>query len=119
MIIPEQQVSPHVRKGKKSGAKKPARTTATPQRQGDRGSSDDVTGERRGVVLRYNDLKARGIVGNWPTLLRWIEREGFPPGFQLAANTRAWFEADVEAWLRSRPTCTSEAEPEGEGEDDA
>jgi len=28
--------------------------------------------------MRFADLKARGIVGNWMTLRRWIERESFP-----------------------------------------
>jgi hypothetical protein len=28
-------------------------------------------------LLRFSDLKTRNIVKNWPTLLRWIEREGF------------------------------------------
>jgi hypothetical protein len=59
--------------------------------------------ERRGVVLRFADLKRRGIVLNWPTLIRWIQHEDFPRGFWLAANSRAWFEVDVESWLASRP----------------
>ena len=45
------------------------------------------------VFLRFADLKARGIVGNWMTLRRWIEREGFPPGVKLGPNTRAWSES--------------------------
>jgi predicted DNA-binding transcriptional regulator AlpA len=57
----------------------------------------------RGTVLRFHDLKARGIVRCWPTLLAWIEHENFPTGFQLGPNSRAWLEADVIAWLRSRP----------------
>jgi predicted DNA-binding transcriptional regulator AlpA len=98
MHIPAEQLSPHVKKG---GGKTPAptRVTTPPQRQDDRGSGDDA--ER---MLRFNDLKRRKIVTNWPTLLRWIEHEGFPPGIQLAVHTRAWFESDVEAWLRSRPS---------------
>jgi len=27
-----------------------------------------------------------GIVKNWMTLKRWIEKEGFPPGKKLAAK---------------------------------
>jgi len=41
-------------------------------------------------------------VSNWPTLLRWIRTEGFPQGILLGANTRAWLESDVLAWLESR-----------------
>jgi predicted DNA-binding transcriptional regulator AlpA len=53
-------------------------------------------------LLRFADLKKRNIVTNRPTLHRWIEREGFPPGMMLGENTRAWREADIEAWLASR-----------------
>ena len=56
------------------------------------------------VLLRFRDLKERGIVNNHVTLIRWIRREGFPPGLMLGPNTRVWREADIEAWLDSRPT---------------
>jgi predicted DNA-binding transcriptional regulator AlpA len=56
------------------------------------------------VLLRFRELKARGIVSNHVTLKRWIEKEGFPPGFLLGPNTRVYRESDVEAWLASRPT---------------
>ena len=52
--------------------------------------------------MRFADLKARGIVGNWMTLRRWIEREGFPPRVKLGPNTRAWAEGEIEQWLESR-----------------
>jgi predicted DNA-binding transcriptional regulator AlpA len=55
-------------------------------------------------LLRFRDLKSRGIVSNHVTLKRWIEHEGFPPGLMLGPNTRAWRESEVEAWLDSRPT---------------
>jgi hypothetical protein len=55
-------------------------------------------------LLRFSDLKQRGIVNNHVTLQRWIEREGFPPGIMLGPNTRVWRESDIEAWLESRPT---------------
>ena len=54
-------------------------------------------------LLRFRDLKQRGIVTNHPTLQRWIAREGFPPGMMLGPNTRVWREVDIEAWLASRP----------------
>jgi hypothetical protein len=56
------------------------------------------------VLLRFRDLKDSRIVSNHVTLGRWIAKEGFPPGFMLGPNTRVWREADVEAWLDSRPT---------------
>jgi hypothetical protein len=54
------------------------------------------------VLLRFADLKARGIVNNWLTLKRWIEHQGFPPGIKLGPNSRAWPEGEIEAWLASR-----------------
>ena len=56
------------------------------------------------TLLRYRDLKARGIVNNHMTLKRWIEREGFPRGLMIGPNSRAWHESTVLAWLASRPT---------------
>ena len=46
-------------------------------------------------LLRFADLKARGIVNNWPTLLRWIEKGIFPPGHYIGPNTRVWTEVEV------------------------
>jgi hypothetical protein len=100
MNIPAEQVSPHDKRGKKATPPSIFTTTTPPQRQGDHSNADDAA---RGTVLRFVDLKRRGIVSNWTTLARWIERENFPVGFQLAAHTRAWFESDVERWLTSRP----------------
>lgn len=58
-------------------------------------------------LLRFNDLKSRGIVTNWPTLLRWVESEGFPPGRMLGPNTRAWNEAEIENWIAARPAASN------------
>jgi predicted DNA-binding transcriptional regulator AlpA len=55
-------------------------------------------------LLRFADLKARGVVSNWPTLLRWIEHEGFPEGIRLGPNIRAWREEELAEWLAKRPT---------------
>src|SRR5262249_24072358 len=46
---------------------------------------EDRMGE---VFLRFRDLKARGIVGNWTTLLRRIQHRGFPPGRLLGPKPR-------------------------------
>ena len=64
--------------------------------------SDKAT-QQTPILLRFADLKARGVVQNWPTLLRWIASENFPPGKMLGPNTRAWTDAEVAAWLESRP----------------
>jgi hypothetical protein len=55
------------------------------------------------TLLRFTDLKARGIVNNWVTLLRWIDREGFPPGRKLGPNTRAWTDEEIARWIAERP----------------
>jgi predicted DNA-binding transcriptional regulator AlpA len=53
-------------------------------------------------LLRFRDLQILGIVDNWPTLLRWINEEGFPAGFRLGPNTRAFPDDEVARWLESR-----------------
>jgi predicted DNA-binding transcriptional regulator AlpA len=55
------------------------------------------------VYLRFRDLKARGIVSNWPTLQNRIQKFGFPRGRLIGPNARAWTEEEVEAWINSRP----------------
>jgi predicted DNA-binding transcriptional regulator AlpA len=55
------------------------------------------------ALLRFGDLKNRKIVTNHPTLKRWIQEQGFPPGRLLGPNTRVWTEAEVEGWVNSRP----------------
>jgi predicted DNA-binding transcriptional regulator AlpA len=59
------------------------------------------------LLLRFSDLKARGVVRNWVTLRNWIESQGFPPGRKLGPNTRAWTADEVEAWLAIRPRACS------------
>ena len=55
------------------------------------------------VLLRFADLKARGIIRNWPTLKRWVQTRGFPAGNQLGPNTRVWTEDEIQEWLANRP----------------
>jgi predicted DNA-binding transcriptional regulator AlpA len=56
------------------------------------------------ILLRFADLKARGIVRNWPTLARWIHDQGFPQGKLIGPNTRVWTEDEIAAWLDNRPS---------------
>ena len=60
-------------------------------------------------LLRFSELKERGIARNWPTLLLLIERHGFPSGFYLGANSRVWRESDVAEWIANRPSTRDEA----------
>jgi predicted DNA-binding transcriptional regulator AlpA len=55
-------------------------------------------------LVRFHDLKARGIVRNRVTLQAWIRKQRFPPGRWLGPNTKAWTETEIDEWLRSRPT---------------
>ena len=55
-------------------------------------------------LLRFRDLRERGIINNWPALRYRIDRDGFPPGRMIGPNSRAWTEAEVDAWIKSRPT---------------
>lgn len=68
------------------------------------GPQDATTPRLLPRFVRYRDLVAAGIVANWPTLLRLIAEDGFPPGVMLGRNTRAFPLDEIEAWLRSRPT---------------
>jgi predicted DNA-binding transcriptional regulator AlpA len=60
-------------------------------------------------LLRYDELKARGIVRNRMTLWRWIQKHGFPQAIELGPNSVAWDEAAVDAWLRQRPARSTSA----------
>jgi predicted DNA-binding transcriptional regulator AlpA len=64
-------------------------------------------------LLRFNDLKERGIVGNWPMVRRLIEHQGFPPGIRVGAQSRAWPEAEIDAWLESRRISAPPSKAEG------
>jgi predicted DNA-binding transcriptional regulator AlpA len=55
-------------------------------------------------LLRFRDLKERGIVNNRVTLDSWIDKQGFPRGRMTGPNTRTWEEQEVAAWLAARPT---------------
>lgn len=58
-------------------------------------------------LLRFSDLKGRGIVNNRVTLGRWIKNQNFPPGFLLGANTRVWKESDIDSWLTDRESAAA------------
>jgi len=54
--------------------------------------------------LRFADLKAAGIVNNWPSLKNRIEKFGFPPGRLIGPNSRVWSEQEIADYVASRPT---------------
>jgi predicted DNA-binding transcriptional regulator AlpA len=53
-------------------------------------------------LWRFADLKAAGIVRNWPQLKRMVEGAGFPRGYYLTPQARVWDVAEVEAYLKAR-----------------
>jgi hypothetical protein len=53
-------------------------------------------------VLRFADLKAAGIVTNWPQLRRLVDNHGFPRGYLLTPGCRVWDVEAVEGWKQSR-----------------
>jgi len=55
-------------------------------------------------LYRFADLEKRKIVTSRAQLAKMIERDGFPTGFILTPQTRAWRVEDIERWLASRPT---------------
>jgi predicted DNA-binding transcriptional regulator AlpA len=55
------------------------------------------------ALLRFKNLKERGIVKNHTTLKRWQKERGFPCGRLLGPNIRAWTDDEIERWLASRP----------------
>ena len=65
-----------------------------------------MTGLQPTKLLRFPDLKARGIVNNWVTLMAWTRdpRVAFPPGRWIGPNSKAWSEQEIEQWLARRPT---------------
>jgi hypothetical protein len=65
---------------------------------------DDRGDTRLTTFVRFNDLAGAGIVRNWETLRRLIDKDGFPAGVMLGRNTRAWPLDAVETWLAERPT---------------
>jgi predicted DNA-binding transcriptional regulator AlpA len=93
---------------KRRSLKATAATTASiPERKDDRdpgGAGDDAP--HLPVMVRFRDLKAAGIATSWPTLLRLIREQSFPPGLRLGEHIRAWRLADIEAWLASRSAAT-------------
>jgi hypothetical protein len=94
-----------------------ALSSATPQRHGDRANDDDGdAGDAEARLLlplhcRFADLDAAGIVHNWPTLLRMVDEEDFPPGKMISRNVRAWEVDEVRHWLGTRPTARKVVPP--------
>jgi hypothetical protein len=55
------------------------------------------------ALLRFADLKARGIVHSWPQLKNLQRLHDFPQGKMLSPNVRTWTEEEIDAYYASRP----------------
>ena len=55
-------------------------------------------------LIDYSDLVDRRIFNSRMSLKRAIDDQGFPPGRLITPNRRVWDEAEVAAWVESRPT---------------
>jgi hypothetical protein len=108
MSVPAEQSVEHHYLGRRSTSEnqqpKPSASTSPPRRQGDRSSGDDDAAPRLPVFVRFHDLRAAGIVSNWPQLYNLIDDYGFPGGMMLSPNCRVWNVGDVRAWLDTRPS---------------
>jgi predicted DNA-binding transcriptional regulator AlpA len=64
-------------------------------------------------LLRFDDLKKRGIVSNRPQLQQMISKYGFPPGRRISPNTRVWTDTEVTAFIETAPTERKTIAPSG------
>jgi hypothetical protein len=55
-------------------------------------------------VVRFCNLKERGIVDSRAQLDNLVEKYDFPPGRMISPNARAWTEDEIDLWFASRPT---------------
>jgi len=55
------------------------------------------------MLLRFRDLKDRGVVKSWPQLRRLMDLHGFPRGRLLSPHVRAWTDGEIDAWIAARP----------------
>jgi predicted DNA-binding transcriptional regulator AlpA len=59
-------------------------------------------------ILRFSELKAKGIVPSRTALHRWTLECGFPQPTELGPNSVGWIEDDVLLWLDVRTLTTAE-----------
>ena len=61
-------------------------------------------------LLRFDDLRALGVVRTWQSLNKWIDERGFPPG-RMIGRFRTWTVAELMDWIETQPT--AKIEPRG------
>jgi hypothetical protein len=55
------------------------------------------------VLLSFADLQEMGVIRAHSQLRKLIDHHGFPPGVWLSTRCHRWDQADILAWLKSRP----------------
>jgi len=55
------------------------------------------------TLVRFEDLRQRGIVTTWAGLRHLQLHAGFPLGRLLGPSSRVWSTKEVADWLASRP----------------
>jgi hypothetical protein len=56
------------------------------------------------TLVRFEDLRQRGIVSSWAGLRHLQLHAEFPLGKLLGPSSRAWTTKEIADWLASRPT---------------
>ena len=54
------------------------------------------------LLSKAQVLKKVPVTG--PTLWSWVRQGKFPKPRDISPNKTVWLEADVDAWIRERPT---------------
>lgn len=55
------------------------------------------------TLVRFEDLRQRGIVTTWAGLRHLQVHAGFPLGRLLGPSSRVWTTDEINNWLASRP----------------
>jgi Prophage CP4-57 regulatory protein (AlpA) len=63
------------------------------------------------IYIDYNGLLRKGVFNSRMTLWRAIRDRGFPEGILITPSRRVWAEAEVDAWIASRPTAKKPGAP--------
>jgi hypothetical protein len=82
----------------------PSTKTPTLRHQQNLGASSARGPPGLDQYYRAKDLRALGIVPNWPTLSSWIRERGFPPGILLSPRIRCWSRQSIQDFLDKQKT---------------
>jgi hypothetical protein len=54
-------------------------------------------------IIRFADIKQRGIANSWTQVRRLQKLHNFPLGRMCGGHTRTWTEAEVDEWYFAQP----------------